>query len=51
MTDIDATPARIKVQPHGPYLVSGAPVLRRNIVHSEHGEPMTWATTETFETR
>jgi CDGSH-type Zn-finger protein len=39
-------PTGIKIQPNGPYLVSGAvPVTRRSIVPSEHGEPATWQTT------
>jgi CDGSH-type Zn-finger protein len=40
MPDVDR-PARIKVQPNGPYLVSGAvPVTRRTIVASDEGEPI-----------
>ena len=39
--------AAIKVAPNGPHLVSGAvPLTRRREVLSEHGEPMTWQTTE-----
>lgn len=39
-------PSAIKVQPNGPYLVSGGVSLtRRSIVSSEHGEPLTWQTT------
>jgi CDGSH-type Zn-finger protein len=43
---------RIAVQPNGPYFVSGdVDVLRRSPVVSEHGEPMTWETTERFPAR
>lgn len=43
---------RIRVQANGPYVVSGgAPVVRRCSVLSEHGEPMTWQTTDRLETR
>jgi CDGSH-type Zn-finger protein len=39
-------PAAIKIQPNGPYLVSGGvPVTRRSVVRSEHGEPTGWRTT------
>ena len=39
MPDVDR-PARIKVQPNGPYLVSGAvPVTRRTIVASDEEAP------------
>jgi len=42
--------AAIKVAPNGPHLVSGAvPLTRRREVLSEHGEPMTWQTTEQVE--
>jgi CDGSH-type Zn-finger protein len=42
--------AAIKVAPNGPYLVSGGvPLSRRREVLSEHGEPMTWQTTEQVE--
>jgi CDGSH-type Zn-finger protein/ferredoxin len=41
---------RIKVKPNGPYVVTGGvPLIRRRIVVSEHGEPMTWQTTERFD--
>jgi CDGSH-type Zn-finger protein len=37
---------------NGPLLVSGdVRVYRRRAVHSEHGEPLTWETTELLETR
>jgi CDGSH-type Zn-finger protein len=49
--DTDRLQGRIKVQPNGPYLVSGAVSLtRRAIVRSEHGEPMTWQTTARLDT-
>src|SRR2546421_5324273 len=36
----------IKVQPNGPYLVSGSvPLRRKRPVVSEHGEPLTWQIT------
>ncbi len=37
--------AKVKVQPNGPYVVSGAVPLRvKEPVMSEHGEPLTWRT-------
>jgi CDGSH-type Zn-finger protein len=45
-------PGRIRVQPNGPYLVTGGVGLtRRSIVESEHGEPLTWQTTAAVPTR
>ena len=42
----------ITVAANGPYLVSGGlPLRRRRDVQSELGEPMTWATTSTLETK
>ena len=42
----------ITVAANGPYLVSGGlPLRRRRDVQSELGEPMTWATTSTMETK
>ena len=42
----------ITVSMNGPYLVSGPlPLHRRRDVQSELGEPMTWATTSTLETK
>ena len=39
--------AKVKVQPNGPYVVSGAVPLRaKEPVMSEHGEPLTWRTQE-----
>jgi len=48
--DSDGTPG-VRVQPDGPYVVRGTPLVRRRQVHSEHGEPMTWQTVEQLETR
>ncbi len=40
-------PAKVKVQPDGPYVVTGAVPLRtKTPVMSEHGEPLTWQTGE-----
>lgn len=37
---------RVTVMPNGPYLVQGSVPLRRcRAIESEHGEPMSWATT------
>ncbi len=45
MPDVDR-PARVKVQPNGPYVVSGAvPVTRATIVASDEGGPSGWRTT------
>jgi CDGSH-type Zn-finger protein len=39
--------ATVRVKPNGPYEVSGAlPLYRREVVESEHGEPLTWQTTD-----
>ena len=39
--------ARVKVQPDGPYVVSGSVPLRvKEPIMSEHGEPLTWRTRE-----
>jgi CDGSH-type Zn-finger protein len=39
--------AVVRVKPNGPYEVSGGlPVSRREEVESEHGEPLTWRTTD-----
>jgi CDGSH-type Zn-finger protein len=41
---------RIEAQGSGPYLVSGdVPLRRKRAVVSEHGEPLTWQTTEVVE--
>jgi len=43
--DADRPDGRIVVQPNGPYLVSGAVMIkRRTIVRSEHRDPMIWQT-------
>lgn len=43
---------RIKVEENGPYIVrGGARLVRRAIVESEHGEPMTWETTAELPSR
>lgn len=45
-------PFGINSAPNGPLLVSGAtPLYRRRAVHSEHGEPLAWETTERLETK
>ena len=39
--------AKITSRPGGPLMVTGGlPVVRKRPVHSEHGEPMTWQTSE-----
>jgi CDGSH-type Zn-finger protein len=44
-------PPSITAAPNGPLLVEGgAPLYRRRAVHSEHGEPLTWETTDRLET-
>ena len=51
-TPADSTGPAIAVTPNGPLLVSGDVALyRRRAVVSEHGEPLTWETTEQLETR
>lgn len=40
----------ITTKPNGPYVVTGAvPLRRKEIVQSEHGEPMTWKTGEVID--
>jgi len=55
MTDTNETPisaAAITVAANGPYLVAGnLPLRRRHDVQSELGEPMTWATSATLQTK
>ena len=48
MTDQDPkVQANVKVQPNGPYVVTGSVPLRtKEPVMSEHGEPLTWRTNE-----
>ncbi|MDH3680789.1 MAG: CDGSH iron-sulfur domain-containing protein [Acidimicrobiia bacterium] len=39
--------ARVKVQPNGPYVVSGGvPLRRKEAIVSEHGEPLSWRSHE-----
>jgi CDGSH-type Zn-finger protein len=48
----DSIDPSITVSANGPYLVAGSvPLHRRKDVQSELGEPMTWATTATLETK
>ncbi len=50
MTD-DRQPT-IKVQPDGPYVVSGSvPLRNKRPIVSEHGEPMTWQADDVTETK
>ena len=50
--DPEPAVAAITVAANGPYLVAGGLALhRRRDVQSELGEPMTWATTSTLETK
>jgi CDGSH-type Zn-finger protein len=47
-----APPPAIMATANGPLLVTGAvPLYRRRAVHSEHGEPLAWETTQQVETR
>ncbi len=42
----------IKSQPGGPLVVKGAiPVVRKTAVHSEHGEPLAWKTSDALTDR
>ncbi len=55
MSDAPDTPQpaapSIDVIPNGPLVVKGdVAVYRRRAVHSEHGEPLAWVTTEQLET-
>lgn len=52
--DVDPTPASegpsITAVANGPLVVDGGvPLYRRKAVHSEHGEPLAWETTERLE--
>jgi CDGSH-type Zn-finger protein len=40
----------VRVRSDGPYMVRDVPLVRRRQVYSEHGEPMTWQTTQEVET-
>ena len=43
---------QITTAENGPYLVAGdVPLSRREPIMSEHGEPLTWKTTDTIETK
>lgn len=49
---IENSDVSITVAANGPYLVAGGlPIHRRHDVKSELGEPMTWTTTSTLETK
>ncbi|MFN0029546.1 MAG: CDGSH iron-sulfur domain-containing protein [Acidimicrobiales bacterium] len=49
-TAAPAAPPAITVAPNGPLVVNGGvPLYRRRAVQSEHGEPLTWVTTEHIE--
>lgn len=51
-TAAEPTAVSITAAPNGPLRVEGGvPLYRRRAVHSEHGEPLTWQTTERIETR
>ena len=48
----DNRPATVSVQRDGPYVVSGSVPLRtKTAIVSEHGEPLTWRTSDTDEQR
>lgn len=48
---IHESKAKIVVRPNGPYVVYGeVPLVRKEQVISEHGEPLTWRTMERIET-
>jgi CDGSH-type Zn-finger protein len=52
MPDDEPAAAAIAATPNGPLLVSGGvPLYRRRIAMSEHGESLTWLTTDVFEAR
>jgi CDGSH-type Zn-finger protein len=47
--DTTEVAVRVRIERNGPYVVEGpVDITRRRIVESEHGEPMTWQTTERF---
>jgi CDGSH-type Zn-finger protein len=51
-TNAGAPNGSVTVTPNGPLIVSGGiPLYRRRAVQSEHGEPLTWDTTERFRDR
>ena len=42
----------ITSRPGGPLIVNGeVPLVRKTAVHSEHGQPLAWKTSESLETR
>lgn len=46
------TDQSIESKPGGPLVVSGdVPLVRKTAVHSEHGEPLAWKTSDPLETR
>lgn len=50
MVQDDGTGMGIKIQPGGPYVMHGrVPLRRARQVQSEHGEPMTWQSTQRFD--
>jgi CDGSH-type Zn-finger protein len=52
MPDEEPSAPSITAAPNGPLLVSGGvPLYRRRAATSEHGEPLTWLTTEVLEAR
>jgi CDGSH-type Zn-finger protein len=51
MAEPDLAPPSITASPNGPLLVDGVPLYRRHAARSEHGEPLTWVTTDQLETR
>lgn len=46
----EVTPS-IRVRDGGPLMAEGLPVRRARIVHSEHGEPLTWDIDEPLDTK
>lgn len=46
MSDSDAPQPSITSKPGGPLFVKELPLVRKTSVHSEHGEPMAWKTSE-----
>jgi len=46
---VDPVPQAITSRPGGPLLVAGGvPIVRKTAVHSEHGEPLVWKTSDTL---
>ncbi len=46
MSDDTPDTPTVTSRPGGPLLVKGLPLVRKTAVHSEHGEPLAWKTTE-----